>query len=54
LTLEDGTDILSRNVGIELPLLAALEPRREQFSAVWWQKPDITQTTAAVSFIILI
>jgi hypothetical protein len=32
LTLEDGTDTLSRNVGKGLPLDAALYPRRAQIS----------------------
>jgi hypothetical protein len=32
LTLEDGTDTLSRNVGKGLPLDAVLYPRRAQFS----------------------
>jgi hypothetical protein len=32
LTLVDGTDTLSRNVGKGLPLDAALYPRRTQFS----------------------
>jgi len=31
-TLEDGTKILYRNVGKELPLPAAQKPRRAQFS----------------------
>jgi hypothetical protein len=33
LTVEDGTDTLSRNVGKGLPLDAALHPRRGQFSS---------------------
>jgi len=32
LTLEDGTDRLSRNVGKKLPIVAAKQPRRAQFS----------------------
>jgi len=32
LTLEDGTDRLSRNVGTELPLYAAEYPRRAHIS----------------------
>ena len=32
-TPEDGTDRLSRNVGKELPLLAAQQPRRAQLSS---------------------
>jgi hypothetical protein len=32
LTIEDGTDTLSRNVGKELPLDAAVYPRRAQVS----------------------
>jgi hypothetical protein len=30
--LEDGNDRLSRNVGKELPIVAAKQPRRAQFS----------------------
>jgi hypothetical protein len=44
LTLEDGTDRLSRNVGTELPLNAALYPRRAQISSTWRRKPEITHT----------
>jgi len=32
LTLEDGTDRLSRNVGTELPIYAAEYPRRAHIS----------------------
>jgi hypothetical protein len=32
LTLEDGTDWSSQNVGMELPLYDAYSPRREQVS----------------------
>jgi len=32
LTLEDGTDWLSQNIGMELPHYAAYNPRREQVS----------------------
>ena len=42
LTLEDGTDKLSRNVGKELPLFAAERARRAQFSATSWRKSEIT------------
>jgi hypothetical protein len=43
LTLEDGTDRLSRNVGIELPLGAAYCPRRAKISSTPRQKPELTQ-----------
>ena len=43
LTLEDGTDKLFRNVGKELPLLAAQQPRRTQFSSTVRRKPEVTQ-----------
>jgi hypothetical protein len=45
LTLEDGTDMLSRNVGEGLPLDAALYPRREQISSASRRKPRITSTS---------
>src|SRR5215469_9361195 len=32
LTLEDGTNRLSRNVGKELPIVTAKQPKRAQFS----------------------
>jgi hypothetical protein len=35
-------DRLSRNVGKKLPLLAAQQPRRAQFSSISRQKPEIT------------
>jgi hypothetical protein len=35
LTLEEGTDTLSRNIGKGLPLDAALYPRRAQFSTLY-------------------
>jgi len=41
-TLEEGTDRLSRNVGKELTLLAAREPRTAQFSSTSRRKPVIT------------
>ena len=44
LTLEDGTDRLSRNVGKELPVCAALYPRRGQMSSASWQKSEIMRT----------
>ena len=34
LTLEDGTDMLSQNVSMELPLYAAQYPRRVQISCL--------------------
>jgi len=41
LFLEDGTRRLFRNVGKELPLISALQPRRAQlFSTSRW-KPEI-------------
>jgi hypothetical protein len=39
---EDGTDRLSRNVGKELPALAA------QFSSTLRRKPEITQSQSRV------
>jgi hypothetical protein len=42
LTLEDGTDWLSRNVGTELPLNAASYSRRAQISSTSRRKPEIT------------
>jgi hypothetical protein len=42
LTIEDGTDTLSRNVGKGLPLDAALYPRRAQISSASRRKPQIT------------
>jgi hypothetical protein len=41
LTLEDETDMLSRNVGKVLPLDAALHPRRAQIPSASWRKPEI-------------
>ena len=38
---------LTRNVGKELPLFAALQPRRPQFSSTSWWKPEITQTVVS-------
>jgi hypothetical protein len=40
-TIEDGTDRLSRNVGTELPLNAALCPRRAQISCTSPRKPEV-------------
>jgi len=45
LTPEDGTDSLSRNVGKELPLLAASWPRRAQFSSAPRREPEITHSS---------
>jgi hypothetical protein len=42
LTLEDGTDTLSRNVGKGLPFDAALYLRRAQISSASRRKPEIT------------
>jgi len=42
-TIEDGTDRLSLNVGKELPLLAAYQPRKVQFSvrqSTYWHNPE--------------
>jgi hypothetical protein len=44
LTLEYGTDTLSRNVGKGLPIYAALYPRRAQISSASRRKPEITET----------
>jgi hypothetical protein len=35
LTLEKGTNWLSQNIGMELPLYAAYNPRREQVSKTY-------------------
>jgi hypothetical protein len=48
LTLEDGTDTLSRNVGKGLPLDAALYPRRAQISSASRRKHEITDTTRRI------
>jgi hypothetical protein len=42
LTLEDGTDTLSRNVGKGLPLDAAWYPRRAQILSASQRKPEVT------------
>jgi hypothetical protein len=42
LTLENGTDTLSRNVGKGLPLDTALYCRRAQISSASRRKPEIT------------
>jgi len=44
MTLEDGTDTLSRNVRKELPLHTAY-PRGVHISSTLWQKPEITQVS---------
>jgi hypothetical protein len=41
LTLEDGTDAMSRNVGKGLPLDAADHPRTAQFSSASWRMPEV-------------
>jgi hypothetical protein len=43
-TLEDGTDILSRNTGKELPPYPALYPRREQVAFISRRKPEIARS----------
>jgi hypothetical protein len=43
LTLEDGTDTLSRNVGKGLPFDAAEYPKRAQISSASRRKPEITE-----------
>jgi len=45
LTTEGGIDILSRNVGKELPLLAVSELRKAKFSFTSRKKPKITCIT---------
>ena len=45
--VEDGTERVSRNFGKELPLLAAKEPRRVQFSCISRRKPEIMQCCLA-------
>jgi hypothetical protein len=47
LTLEDGTDTLSRNVGKGLPLDAVLNPRRGQISSALRRKPEVTNNVVA-------
>jgi hypothetical protein len=42
LTLEGGTNTLSRNIGKGLPLDSVLHRRRAQISSASWQKPEIT------------
>jgi hypothetical protein len=49
LTLKDGTDTLSRNVGKGLPLDAALFPRRAQFSSASRRKPEVTDMTKLIA-----
>jgi hypothetical protein len=49
-TLEDGTGRLDRNVGNELPLLAAEHPRRAQISYTSWRKPEIMQGGAPFGY----
>jgi len=44
LTLEDGADRLSRNVGKELPLYAAQHPRTAQIPSTLRRKPEIART----------
>jgi hypothetical protein len=44
LALEDGTDRLTRNVGNELPIYIAGNPRRWQISYAPRWKPEITHT----------
>jgi hypothetical protein len=41
LTLEGGTDRLSWNISVELPLSTALYPRRAQISSMLWHKFEI-------------
>jgi len=48
LTLEDGTDNLSRNIGKKLLLLAAQYPRRAQFSSTLRRKPEIMPSDTAL------
>jgi len=43
LAFEVGADRLSWNVGMELPLPVAQQPRRAQFSSTSRQKPEFTQ-----------
>jgi len=42
LTFDDRTNKLSQNVGEELPLYTAFDPRKAQISSSLWQKPEIT------------
>ena len=52
LTLEDGTDTLSRNVDNKVPICAALHPWRVKISFTPLRKPEVTlvDTPAAASF----
>jgi hypothetical protein len=45
MTLEDGTDRLSRNVCKEMPLHAAQYPSKGRISLVSRRKPEITHKT---------
>jgi nitrous oxidase accessory protein NosD len=49
LTLEDGTDKLSRNVGNKLPMYTAYSLRRAQISFNPWRKPETTQRLSALT-----
>jgi len=49
LTLEDGTDILSRNVGIQLPICAASNPTRKNISFTLRPRPELTQGSKKLS-----
>ena len=47
-TLAGGTDLLSQNVGKELPLIAASSPRRAQFWSTSQRKPEIRHSLPEV------
>jgi hypothetical protein len=53
LTLEDGTDMLSRNVGKELPPYAAEYPRREHTSSKHMWTYEV-QSKAHATLIVLL
>ena len=51
LTLEDGTDRLSRNIVMELPLLAAQYRRRGQISSTWQRMPKVRHKMFTMSLL---
>jgi hypothetical protein len=51
-TLEDGTDILSQNIGKGLPLYTALYPRRAQISSALQQNHEITERSGHVDIVV--
>jgi hypothetical protein len=49
LTLEVGTDRLSRNIGNELPPYAVVQLRRAQISSISREKPEISHSSISES-----